>query len=163
MERQIYRDRKQINDGQRLRAKRGVNNRHHQKTSPGERNHLHLFFHLFFYFIYILILNFFIYILKSYLRLYTYKRVNFTLCKFSLNTPDLKKPLKKYTSFNSMTLLQETICKKYSETHIAVFLLIVTKQEPGGDPTTREQLRQLRSLLTATRHCVHKKYEIVNI
>ena len=110
-----------------------------------------------------LFLNFIIYILKSYLRLYTYKRVNFTLCKLSLNIPDLKKPLKKYTSFDSMTLLQETICKKYSETHIAVFLLTVTKQEPGGDPTTREQLRQLRSLLTATRHCVHKKYEIVNI
>lgn len=60
-----------------------------------------------------------------------------------------------------MTLLWETICKKYSETHIAVFLLRVTKRERGEYPTIWEQLSQLRSLLTDVRNYVHKKYEII--
>ena len=96
------------------------------------------------------------------LRLYIYKRVNFTLCKLSLSTPDLKKALEEVHIFwLNDSLLQETICKKYSETHTAVFLLIVTKQGTDEYPTTREQLSQLRSLLTAIRNCVHKKYEII--
>ena len=60
-----------------------------------------------------------------------------------------------------MTLLWDPICKKYSETHIAVFLLRVTKQEKGEYPTIWEQLSQLRSLLIDVRNYVHKKYEII--